>query len=388
MPQGGGNPYGGMPQGGGGMGAGAMPDLMAMSNNNPFAKDPIMSKFAHAAEMGAALHMAKSRIHALRALYESTDGEHWSSNKGWNVTVYTNDSKQSASRGQDACIFNLTLGEVEKWDHISCNMETRRPVDEPKLSAQLSIGRPVQALMLAAVGLSGPLPTEIGKLVDNQYLVLSGNKKLVGVVPTQLGQLSKWNYQIDLDHTGVSGFIPTEIGRLEKLNRLRWSGMPLSGTLPKAVGRLGIIEMRLLVGDSHLSGTLPTQVGEWSKLKSLDLAGTRLSGSVPSQLGLLVNAELIVRTKFSNHRLSGTMPTQLALLPKLREPLLESDGKFTSKVVELSEEALKQVAAQRAENEAKEKKRDATRQRLLDEKAKAEAAAAKEAPTSEAKEEL
>lgn len=371
----------GMPPGNG-MGAGAMPNMREVSANNPFKKDPVMDKMQHAAEMGAAQWMAKARAHALRALYESTDGEHWSTNRGWNVSLYTN-----RSRGQEPCVFNLTLGDITTWDHVTCAPRNEhRVVETPALSAQLGFGRPVQALLLSDVGLSGPLPTEIGKLVDNTYLNLGRNAGLLGVVPTQLGQLSKWNYQIDLAQTGVSGTMPTEIGRLNKLNRLRWSGTRMSGTLPKAVGRLVDMEMYFNVRDTKLSGTVPTQVGEWSKLKSLDLAGTWLSGSVPSQLGLLTDAQLHVRTTYRNHQFSGTMPTQLAQLPKLREPLLEGGSKW-SKVVDLSAEALKQIDAQKAEVEAKEKKRDAMRQRLLDEKAHAETAA-KEAPTGEAKEEL
>ena len=175
MPQG----RGGMPQGRGG-GRGMAPGMPDLASNGGFDSNPVMSKMKHAAEMGSHIWMSKARKHALRAFYEGTDGEHWTTNTNWNVSLNLTDP---SAKMREPCVYNLTLGDIETWDHITCAPRNpRRSPDAPELSARLQMGRPVQALLLEGVGLSGPLPTEIGKLVENKFLQHGQSGRLGGAI--------------------------------------------------------------------------------------------------------------------------------------------------------------------------------------------------------------
>ena len=182
MPQG----RGGMPQGRGG-GRGMAPGMPDLASNGGFDSNPVMSKMKHAAEMGSHIWMSKARKHALRAFYEGTDGEHWTTNTNWNVSLNLTDP---SAKMREPCVYNLTLGDIETWDHITCAPRNpRRSPDAPELSARLQMGRPVQALLLEGVGLSGPLPTEIGKLVENKFLQHGQSGRLGGAISGPHGLL-------------------------------------------------------------------------------------------------------------------------------------------------------------------------------------------------------
>jgi Leucine-rich repeat (LRR) protein len=70
----------------------------------------------------------------------------------------------------------------------------------------------VKSLYLSYLDLIGKIPTEIGQLVNLNYLYLDNNK-LTGKIPTEIGQLVNLNY-LYLDNNNLTGKIPTEIGQL------------------------------------------------------------------------------------------------------------------------------------------------------------------------------
>ena len=90
-------------------------------------------------------------------------------------------------------------------------------------------GRPrrVTALDLSENQLTGPIPTELGGLVNLEELSLWGNQ-LTGPIPTELGGLVNLEV-LHLAGNQLTGPIPTELGGLVNLELLYLSGNQLTG---------------------------------------------------------------------------------------------------------------------------------------------------------------
>ena len=76
----------------------------------------------------------------------------------------------------------------------------------------------VTKLVLAAKGLSGEIPPELGNLSNLTRLDLFQNK-LSGEIPPELGSLSNLE-QLTLGENDLSGEIPAELGSLSNLTEL------------------------------------------------------------------------------------------------------------------------------------------------------------------------
>ena len=74
------------------------------------------------------------------------------------------------------------------------------------------------SLNLSFTGLTGPIPTEIGNLINLTYLDLRGNN-FTGEIPPEIGNLTNLNY-LDLRFNQLTGSIPSEIGNLTNLGYL------------------------------------------------------------------------------------------------------------------------------------------------------------------------
>jgi hypothetical protein len=150
-------------------------------------------------------------------------------------------------------------------------------------------------LALPDNSISGPLPTEIGRLTTLATLWLDGN--------------------------AFSGTLPTELGELGLLKVLGLGNNRLSGTIPSQVGELGAVYSLFLVSNA-LSGTIPTELGRLTSLTDLRLGLNMLSRTIPTELGLLSRLSILW---LFNNSLTGTIPTELALLTNLQELLLYSN---------------------------------------------------------------
>jgi len=186
------------------------------------------------------IEIPNSECEALVKLYDSTDGDNWINNTGWNKT-YT------------PC----------NWYGVSCS------------------GGHVSQLSLYSNQLSGEIPPELGQLSRLQYLWLDFNQ-LSGEIPQQLGDLSNLKY-LWLDFNQLSGEIPAELGKLSRLQYLWLSSNQLSGEIPQQLGDLSNLKSLYLDGN-QLSGEIPQQLGDLSNLNSLYLYGNQLCGKIPEEL--------------------------------------------------------------------------------------------------------
>ncbi len=193
---------------------------------------------------------------ALKALYESTDGDNWVNNEGW-VTMIANQTSPPAN-----CDLSSPYG-------ISLN----------------NAGR-VNALILLANNLQGNMPTEIRLLSELEDLLLNLNA-LTGSIPTEIGQLDKLAILV-LEYNQLTGNIPTEIGNLTNLVQLHLSENNLSGEIPDEIGNLINLE-NLTLYKNQLTGSIPAELANLNNLTQLILAYNQLSGCYASELTPLCN---------------------------------------------------------------------------------------------------
>ena len=165
---------------------------------------------------------------ALRALYNSTDGEHWTHHANWNIG--------------HPC--------MNDWYGVGCNDEGE-----------------IISLILNDNNLVGIIPTVIGDLTSLEYLYLPNNQ-LTGSIPSEIGNMTSL-YYLYLYSNQLEGSIPTEIGDLTHLNELLLSNNKLTGTIPSSIASLNGLDTlylhnncNLQTSDSELQ-SLINRAGYW-----------------------------------------------------------------------------------------------------------------------------
>ena len=119
---------------------------------------------------------------SLIALYNSTGGQGWARNNGWQDGLLRKDG------------FNVDPCNPRGWFGVNCEQ-----------------GR-VSALILPGNNLIGPLPPELGDLASLQVLSLSDNQ-LTGSIPSQLGDLANVQLLL-LVGNQLEGEVPAQIATL------------------------------------------------------------------------------------------------------------------------------------------------------------------------------
>jgi len=193
---------------------------------------------------------------ALKALYESTNGDNWTNNTSWSSTVINNNRPAG-------CNLNSLYG-------VNLNAEGR-----------------VGSLSLEANGLSGTIPTEIGKLKDLTSIRMHVNGNLGGTLPPEIGNLDKLTALI-LNNTQVTGNLPPELGNLINLRTASLGNNNFTGEIPWQLGNLSELTELSLTGN-QLTGEIPSELSNLTKLDRFNLGRNQLSGSIPASLGNLEN---------------------------------------------------------------------------------------------------
>ena len=199
---------------------------------------------------------------ALMALYESTGGNNWVYNSGWN-----------------------TISSICTWYGVTCD----------------SAGH-VTSLILTNNGLEGYIPPEIGNLVNlnllkiidhNYYCTDRGGcfgSDLSGSIPPEIGNLVNLQ-ELDLYNNQLEGSIPPEIGNLVNLQSLNLAyNFSLSGPIPPEIGNLVNLQ-KLDIYSYQLSGPIPPEIGNLVNLQKLDIYSPQLSGPIPPEIGNLANLQ-------------------------------------------------------------------------------------------------
>ena len=231
---------------------------------------------------------------ALEAFYHAAGGPGWIQNDNW-----------------------LTDTELWKWHGVLTDDNGR-----------------VTELFLSDNNLAGSISPELGTLTrlkalhlhDNRFS--SGANALRGPIPVELGHLVNLR-RLSLNDNELTGPIPFELGNLVSLEQLHLGGNELSGPVPVDLGHLMNL-WDLSLGDNRLTGSIPVELGNLVNLEQLYLGGNELSGPVPVEFGNLVN---LWRLSLHDNELTGPIPVELGHLARL-DYITLSDNLLTGTVPE------------------------------------------------------
>ena len=178
---------------------------------------------------------------ALISLYNSTNGDDWTDNSGWN-----------GAEGTECNWYGITCID----DHIAY-------------------------IYLNSNNLTGELPHEISGLTSLIELYLPSNN-ISGEIPSEIGQLKKLEV-IDLANNHMTGSIPHELETLSTLYQLNLANNELSGSIPETLFTLSNLSS-LDLSHNHISGNLPDNIGNLSNLFSLNISANKIQGSIPTSI--------------------------------------------------------------------------------------------------------
>ena len=170
--------------------------------------------------------------------------------------------------------------------------------------------RRVTRLDLAGKGLSGMIPSVLGRLSMLTHLNLRSNDRLTGEIPSELGYLSNLRV-LNLHSNSHSGSIP-DLSGMTSLEELYLANNGLTGTVPTWLN--GMTNMReLWLWGNQLEGAIPDLSG-MTGLQKLKLANNMLTGGVPDGSLLPPNMTWLI---IDRNPLGGTIP-DLSGLKSLR----------------------------------------------------------------------
>lgn len=253
---------------------------------------------------------------ALKALYNSTDGENWLDRTGWEI-IYN----QATYPGNN-CDLNTLYGVTVEDGRVTCidmdgNPDCNKSIQKGgnnlkgPIPPEIRQLKNVKFLYLFQNNLSGSLPIELFELNCLEVLALRDNK-LSGEIPSQIGDLRNLR-ELYLDDNNFSGNIPIE---LTTLSNLTWCSMynnTLTGDIPKEIGNLSKL-IGLQICKNQLTGNIPTELYNLTELRQLWLYQNELTGTISPDIKKLKN--LTHLGLFSN-KLTGVIPPEIGSLSNL-----------------------------------------------------------------------
>ena len=316
-------------------------------------------------------------IAALRILYETTDGENWTSSEGWlgdgllsdwfgvetdaigrvsELVLSSNGLSGNLPRelGDLQGLTRLDVGGNELWGPLPqsltvlsleelryANTELCVPDDDSFREWLTAItthdGTSMQCPPLSQrdileafyEGTGGPgwnrsdnwltdapLGEWYGVETDESDNVLGlylSGNVLVGRIPAELAGLTDLG-DLELSHNYLlEGPIPTGLFNLTSLRTLGLTRVGVGGPLPSAIGRLSSLQS-LRMESSRITGPIPPELGRLTNLRSLALGYNYLTGPIPPSLG---NLSKLVRLELGVNKLTGEIPAELGRLTAL-----------------------------------------------------------------------
>lgn len=92
-----------------------------------------------------------------------------------------------------------------------------------------------------------------------------------------------------LDGNPISGPIPSQIGKMSVLESLSIAGAQLTGTLPAEMGHLSSLR-RVWLSNNQLSGTIPNELKKLSALELFKIEMNDLTGEIPEGVCSIVSS--------------------------------------------------------------------------------------------------
>jgi Leucine-rich repeat (LRR) protein len=250
-------------------------------------------------------NLPSSETEALYALYNATNGQHWS----W----------LNASHGVP-WVFDATSNPCTgNWQGVECpltppyNVITITLADQQlqgTLPSEIGNFTKLQSLHIAhSKDLTGTLPESLGRLTQLESLVISRNS-LTGTVPSVVSNLTNLR-SLGFFGNNLHGTIPAEVCTMTSLYGLDLSFNEMTGSMPPCLCNLTNLSKGLALADNYLTGTIPSCFGNLTQLHALDIFANEFTGTIPESLGNMT--QLWYMFIFHN-RLSGPLPASFGYL--------------------------------------------------------------------------
>jgi len=272
---------------------------------------------------------------ALKALYESTDGDNWVDKTGWGILIDgLNNPPLACDLGDLYGVYLNSNGRVKCIDLDGIENCNFIGVDGNGLTGNIpnELGNlaDLTQLFLSHNNLTGNIPGELGSLTNLTNLKLAFNQ-LSGSIPIELSALNNLT-QLSLSYNELSGNIPAQLGNLKSLTKLQLSSNQLTGTIPIELANLtSLIDLSL--DSNQLSGTIPIVLSNLVSLNYLILNGNQFTDGIPPELGNLTS---LTNLHLYSNNLSGAIPPELGNLISLDRLLLNTNQLSGGIPIELS----------------------------------------------------
>ena len=269
-------------------------------------------------------------VEALVALYNATDGPHWTDHTGW-----LTDPDPCNWYGV-LCASHTYPSYHVVWLHLANNNLTGQlppeivnltQLDELLLNDNHLTG-PLPAgmdnfdyiinLLLNNNQLTGPIPADLGGISISPsgrklLRLFLHNNLLEGPIPPELGNISSLRYLDLVTTNSLTGEIPESLGNLTDLWEFDLSFNKLYKQIPPSLGNLTYLR-KFIVSDNSLTGQIPTWLSSMPYLEELEMAYNYFNGPIPDELSAATQLKTIW---LGQNQLTGNVPASLAALPDL-----------------------------------------------------------------------
>lgn len=234
---------------------------------------------------------------ALKIFYESTNGDDWINNAGWEI-VKNNDIPPAQCNLANLKGVTIWAGRVIRLQLAKNNLTGQIP-------SSLYFLDKLQILDLSSNALSGKIPIKIGYCLNLTNVNLKDNS-LENRIPFSFSFLKNLSH-LNLNNNNLTGRIPAQISSCKNLIRVELSGNELSSEIPIEIGQLQKLTT-FDVSKNQLSGYIPAELGNCEKLRYCFLNDNNLIGSIPQEVG---NIENLRKFFVRNNDLEGCYPNNL-----------------------------------------------------------------------------
>ncbi|KAF3678997.1 putative LRR receptor-like serine/threonine-protein kinase-like [Capsicum annuum] len=190
-----------------------------------------------------------------------------------------------------------------------------------ELPPEFSHLRRLRDIDLSYNNFTGEIPIGIATLPSLKALSLGSNELLNGSNALSIFNVSTLEY-LDLSNVGLTGDLPSDLGRhTPGLQALGLESNMLSGRIPRTISECSKLQILWLNQNNFVGaiprelGTIPDEIGYLYNLKRLFIGKNELTGSIPltifniSSLGWLV---------MNDNKLEGSLPREIGNLTVLQ----------------------------------------------------------------------
>ena len=184
---------------------------------------------------------------------------------------------------------------------------------------------------LTSKKLFGTIPTEFGKLLNLEVLLLQNNF-LTGDIPEELWDLRKLRV-LNISKNQFGGKIPVDIHKANAIEEIWFANNDFEGNMPHQIFTLKNLT-HINLSSNNLSGNVSEAISNCEQLVYLNLYDNNLIGSIPEEIGQLKSLEFL---SLGKNQLTGEIPPEIAGASKLESIALFENQLIGSIPIEIME---------------------------------------------------